>query len=338
MEEGMKKILVFMLILTVLSGLYAKGQGDSGGPAAVPSAEAVKYPASNNMTITVPYVAGGAADVIVRKIASLLEPKLGKPVVIVNRTGGGGVIAATEYLKEKPNTDTAILLSRAALVSIPLVQPNPVPYSVNDYIPVIGIENVDFILFANPKTGITDMKSLIAYANSKSSLKYGSVGAGTDVAVLQQCLYGLAGIKAEAVVYGGGAKEALLAVANGVVDVAAAATTAVGDMVDTGKVLPVGIFSDKPYAGFPGKTVPAFTEQGYNLNMPGKNFLAIRAGTDKAIIDYLYESIKEIYASPEYQKFAKTIQLSIDDSSSEDLVKYLSDQKAVVEKLKNHIK
>jgi tripartite-type tricarboxylate transporter receptor subunit TctC len=290
------------------------------------------------MTISVPYAAGGAADIIMRKIASQLDPKLGKPVVVVNRTGGGGVIAATEYLREKPNSDTAILLSRASLVSIPVVQPNPVAYSLNDYIPVIGIENVDFILFANPKTGITDMKTLITYANSKSSLKYGSVGAGTDVAILQQCLYGLAGIKAEAVVYGGGAKEALLAVANGVVDVAVAATTSVGDMVDTGRVVPVGIFSDKPFTGFSGHRVPAFIELGYDLNMPGKNFLAIRAGTDKAIIDYLYKNIKEIYDSADYQEFARTVLLSIDDSSSEKLTLYLDSQKAVIEKLKEYIK
>ncbi|MDR0721084.1 MAG: hypothetical protein LBF78_15745, partial [Treponema sp.] len=70
------------LTVLVAGASFAGGKGESGAAA---SAER-EWP-SKNLTIVVPYVAGGAADIIVRKIASMAEPKIGKPVVVVNRTG-----------------------------------------------------------------------------------------------------------------------------------------------------------------------------------------------------------------------------------------------------------
>lgn len=321
------------LAVLVAGTSFAGGKGESETAASVER----KWP-SKNLTIVVPYAAGGAADIIVRKIASMAEPKIGKPVVVVNRTGGAGILAATEYLKEEADTHSLILLSRALMVTIPVVQPNPLTFSLDDFVPVIGIENNDFILFANAKTGIKDLESLAAYTKTKSSLKYGSVGAGTDVSVLQACLWGSMGIKAEAVQYGGGAKEALLAVSNNVIDVSAATPTAAMEMVTEGSVVPIAIFSSTDYTGFPGKTVPAITKLGYDLDLPGKNFFAIRKGTSRENIDYLYGIFKEIYDSAEYQDFSKTLLFNIDDSKPEAISSYLAGQAAIIDNLKQYLK
>jgi tripartite-type tricarboxylate transporter receptor subunit TctC len=330
----LKRLLAALCVMIFAAGTsFAGGKGESGAAAPVER----KWP-SKNLTIVVPYVAGGAADIIVRKIASMAEPKIGKPVVVVNRTGGAGVLAATEYLKEEADTHSLILLSRALMVTIPAVQANPLEFTLDDFVPVIGIENNDFILFANAKAGIKDMESLAAYAKTKSSLKYGSVGVGTDGSVLQACLWGVMGIKAEAVQYGGGAKEAVLAVSNNVIDVSAATPTAAMEMVNEGSVVPIAIFSSKDYTGFPGKTVPAITKLGYDLDLPGKNFLAIRKGTSQENIDYLYGIFKEIYDSAEYQEFSKTVLFNIDDSNSAALSSYLAGQTAIINNLKQYIK
>jgi len=202
----MKRFVALLTFALLTFGIFAEGQKEAAKPGTV------EYP-TKSMMIVVPYVAGGAADVIARKIASLLEPKLGKPVMVTNKVGAGGVLAATEYLKEEPDTHNLILLSRALTVTVPIIQTNTLKFTTEDFVPVIGIENIEFILFANKKTGITDMKSLVAYAQTKKSLKYGTTGSGTDASVLQAGLFATAGVKAEAVVYNG-AKEALLAAAN----------------------------------------------------------------------------------------------------------------------------
>jgi tripartite-type tricarboxylate transporter receptor subunit TctC len=326
-----KSLMSTVLCFLITAGLFSAGQKDTSS-----QSRGIEYP-TKSLVIVNPYVAGGAADVILRKIASLMEPKIGKPVVVMNRVGAGGQLAATEYLKEEPNTHTLILLSRALMVTVPIIQGGTVKFSWDDFSPIIGIENIDFILFANKKTGITDMKSLIAYANSKQSLKYGTTGAGTDVSVLQAALFGLAGIKAEPVVYGG-AKEALLSAANNVVDVAAATPTAAVDLLKEGSIVPIGIFSKNPYTGFEGIRVPTLKEQGYDLDLPGLNFLAIRSGTKKEIIEKLYTVIHEVYQTPEYQEFAKTILLDINSWRPEEIDAYIRSQQAVIEKFKQFLK
>jgi tripartite-type tricarboxylate transporter receptor subunit TctC len=328
----MKKILVSVLLFCLLStGLFAAGQKEKGSQAGV-----IEYP-TKSLIIINPYVAGGAADVIVRKIASLMEPKIGKSVVVMNRVGAGGQLAATEYLKEEPDTHSLILLSRALMVTVPIIQAGTVKFSWDDFSPIIGIENIEFVLFANKRTGITNMSSLVEYARSKQSLKYGTTGAGTDISVLQAALYGLAEIKAEPVAYGG-AKEALLAAANNVVDVAVATPTSAIDLLKEGSVVPVGIFSKKPYTGFAGITVPTLEEQGYKLDLPGLNFLAIRKGTKKEIVEKLYNAIEEVYRTPEYQDFAKTILLDINSSRPEEIDSYIRAQQSVINNFKRFLK
>lgn len=325
----MKRFVAVLTFALLTFGIFAEGQKEAAKPGTV------EYP-TKSMMIVVPYVAGGAADVIARKIASLLEPKLGKPVMVMNKVGAGGVLAATEYLKEEPDTHNLILLSRALTVTVPIIQKNTLKFTTEDFIPIIGIENIEFILFANKNTGITDMKSLISYAQTKKSLKYGTTGSGTDASVLQAALFSAAGVKAEAVVYNG-AKEALLAAANNVVDVAAATPSAAIDLVREGSVVPVGVFSGKPFTGFPGIVVPTLTEQGYNLDLPGLNFLAIRKGTNPEIVKKLYTAISEIYASEEYKDFAKKILLDVNSWNTDEINAYIQTQKAVIENFKDSL-
>jgi len=327
----MKKVLVLIACIMIAGSAFATGNQET---AAAASSE-VAWP-TQNVTITVPFVAGGAADIVARKIATMAEPLLGKPVVVVNRVGAGGIIALTEYMKEKPNTHNILLLGRAQAVTIPNVQTNKLAYSKDDLIPIIGIENINFVLFANAKTGIHDMESLKQYAASKKSLKYGTTGAGTDIAVLQGGLYGLAGVKAEAVTYGG-AREAVLNAANGVVDVAVAAPTSAIDLLADGSVIPIGVFSNEPYTGFEGITVPSFASQGYDINAPGLNFFAIRSGTDKQIVDKLYSVFSTIFSSKEYKEFAQNLLVDISGWDSEKMTQYLNEQDQVIKKLVQYL-
>ena len=328
----MKKVLVLIACIMIAGSAFATGNQET---APATSSSEVAWP-TQNVTITVPFVAGGAADIVARKIATMAEPLLGKPVVVVNRVGAGGIIALTEYMKEKPNTHNILLLGRAQAVTIPNVQTNKLAYSKDDLIPIIGIENINFVLFANAKTGIHDMESLKQYAASKKSLKYGTTGAGTDIAVLQGGLYGLAGVKAEAVTYGG-AREAVLNAANGVVDVAVAAPTSAIDLLADGSVIPIGVFSNEPYTGFEGITVPSFASQGYDINAPGLNFFAIRSGTDKQIVDKLYSVFSTIFSSKEYKEFAQNLLVDISGWDSEKMTQYLNEQDQVIKKLVQYL-
>ena len=131
----MRKIALLLIMVLIVGGLFAAGNQETTSA----TSTEIAWP-TQNVTITVPFVAGGAADIIARKIATMSEPLLGKPVVVVNRVGAGGIIAVTEYMKERPNTHNILLLGRAQSVTIPNVQTNKLAYSKDDLIPVIGID------------------------------------------------------------------------------------------------------------------------------------------------------------------------------------------------------
>lgn len=289
----------------------------------------IEFP-TKNLTISVPYAAGGAADVISRKVASFGEESFGQPVVVENLTGAGGTICATDYLKEAANTHKFMLASRSIFVTIPLVQ--DVQYSYEEFEPVIGIENVEFILFINPETtGANTLEELIEFGK-ENTINYGTAGSGTDLDLIQSGLFAMADVNAEAVVYGG-AKEALNNVASGVIDVTAAPPAAAMGLMGEGSIIPVATVADDAFEGFDGYVVPSLIEQGYDIDYEGLNFFVIRKGTDPAVIDFLYQTIADIYATDDYQEFANNLGIDQAPLSPEEIDDYIAAQQATAQRL-----
>lgn len=107
-------------------------------------------------TDTVKIYVGGAAgsnmDLKARLVAKYLGDELGKPVIVENHAGAGGVTACTEYLSEKPNTNNIMLFAGAYVGVLPLY--NEVEYKADDYEVVIGLDTVENGFFASSKLGV----------------------------------------------------------------------------------------------------------------------------------------------------------------------------------------
>jgi len=101
--------------------------------------------------------------------------------------------------------------------------------------------------------------------------------------------------------------------------------------------VPVGVFSGSPFTGFPGIAVPTLTEQGYKLDLPGLNFLAIRKGTNPEIVKKLYTAISDVYASAEYKDFAKKVLLNVNSWNTDQINAYIQAQKTVIEDFKDNL-
>ena len=96
----MKKLFVLILSLALVSEMVFAGGGK----------ETAQFP-ERNLTIIVPYAAGGGTDAVARMIAQYAEPHLGKPVTIINKTGGGGAVGWAEAAKARPDGYTLTMFA-----------------------------------------------------------------------------------------------------------------------------------------------------------------------------------------------------------------------------------
>jgi tripartite-type tricarboxylate transporter receptor subunit TctC len=158
------KIVPLLLSATILSVTI---------PAALPQ----DYP-SKPIRLIVPFAPGGGTDILARVIAQRVSESLGQPLVVDNRAGGGGTIAAEMAVRANPDGHTLIIVSgsysaNAALYTLPY-------HPVNDIQPIILIGESGLVIASNPSVPVNSVKALMAHAKANpGKLNYGSPGTGT---------------------------------------------------------------------------------------------------------------------------------------------------------------
>jgi tripartite-type tricarboxylate transporter receptor subunit TctC len=165
-----------------------------------------------------PFAPGGTSDLIGRILADQLSRQVGQQVVVENRTGGGGVVAAQELARSAPDGHTILLASMGILSVTPQMQ--PLPYDVDkDLVPVVNIASVYNILVTGPRSPVRSWQDLVQLAKDRSrTTTCATVGAGSSQQ-LSCILFGaLTGAQITQIPYRGGA-PAILDIASGRVDV-----------------------------------------------------------------------------------------------------------------------
>lgn len=168
---------------------------------AAAAAQAQTWP-QKPVRVVVAFPPGGSTDVAVRALGERLGQGLGQPLVIENRTGAGGNIAA-EFVLKQPADGTTVLATADSLAS------NPHLYKLafdprRDFIPVVQLTRQPVVLAAHPSTGVSTVAELIALARSKPGLGYATSGAGSIQHMAGEWFARLAGIQLTHVPYKGG--------------------------------------------------------------------------------------------------------------------------------------
>src|SRR5438067_9879039 len=143
-------------------------------------AVAQNYP-SKPIRIVVPFVAGGAVDALARMVGAKLSESLGQPVIVENRPGAGGNIAADAVAKSPPDGYTILQNTNGQAISPALYRSLPFDV-VKDFIPVTQLVSSQLLLVATPSLPAQSVKELIALAKAKpGSLNYGMTGIGNPL-------------------------------------------------------------------------------------------------------------------------------------------------------------
>jgi tripartite-type tricarboxylate transporter receptor subunit TctC len=158
---------------------------------------------SKPVRIVVAFAAGGSTDVAVRSIQESLSRSLGQPVIVENRTGAAGNIAA-DYVAKQPADGYLVLASADSLASNPHLFKN-LPFDpAKDLVPVVQLTRQPVVLAVHPSVGVGNVAELIAAAKAKPGMGYATSGAGSIQHMAGEWFAQLAGIKLTHVPYKGG--------------------------------------------------------------------------------------------------------------------------------------
>jgi tripartite-type tricarboxylate transporter receptor subunit TctC len=284
------------------------------------------YP-NKPITMILPLGAGGAMDILARgQFAPQLSERLGKPVVIENRTGGGTVIAATAVAKSPPDGYTLFFVPAGTLTTNAKLYKN-LPYDPGkDFVPIALTSKLGFVLVVNPATPVHSMAELVKYAKERpGQLSYGSTGIGATPHLAFEMLQRAADIKMTHVPYRG-----MPPATN---DVVAGHTTmvftdpAIGPpLIADGKLRALGVSSLNRIAALPD--VPTLHELGFkDFEAVSWHMIVAPAGTPREIVDRLHAEFKRIVARPEFKEQTLKMGLdAIDSPPPDELKRYLDEE------------
>jgi len=154
--------------------------------------------------VIVPFPPGGVTDSIARITADWLTQRLGQPVIVENRPGASGAIAAELVARAEPDGYTLFSAATPQLAIVPHVQ--KINYDpVKDFAPISIVGTNPFALGCNRKLAATSLKQLVDYARAHpGELSYASPGSGSVGHLTMELFLARAGLKMEAVLYKGG--------------------------------------------------------------------------------------------------------------------------------------
>lgn len=267
---------------------------------AATDAAAQSYP-SKNVTIVVPYSAGGSTDILARAVGKRLADAWGKNVIIENRAGASGMIGAELVTKAAPDGHT--LLSTTSSYPATASTRKKLPFDpATAIVPVAMIAKAPMLLAVHPSVPATTVKELVALAKSNpGKLNYSSSGVGGNNHFSGALFAAAAGVKMMHIPYKGIA-PAVTALVSGEVDLVISSASAVMPQVKAGRVRALGASSLQPSPLLPG--LPAIARSG----VPGYSYelwwgLFAPAGTPDDVVAALNNQVNKILASAEMQKF-----------------------------------
>src|SRR5262245_2389898 len=143
-------------------------------------ARAQDYP-TRQVTVVVPFSAGGAIDLCARFLAQKLGDHLGKPFVVENRPGAGTVVASSLVAKAPPDGYTLLMALTPLATNVTIYK--QLPYdAARDFVPLARAGDIPFVLVVHPSLPVHTVPELIAYARARpGELSYASSGTGSTL-------------------------------------------------------------------------------------------------------------------------------------------------------------
>jgi tripartite-type tricarboxylate transporter receptor subunit TctC len=261
-------------------------------------AHAQDYP-TRQVTMIAPWAAGGAVDTVARVIAPKLSERLGKPVVVENRPGGGSTIGTAAGAKAAPDGHTLGMPGSGSMAISPAMYKS-LPYdSIKDIVPVALIGRVPFVLIVNPNLPVKTIPELIAYAKT-NKLNYGSGGPGSPHHLYAEVFKGMTGIEMTHIPYKG-SNDAIKDVVAGHIPLLFSDPAPSVPLIRAGSVRALGVTTIARWPVAP--EIAPLNEAGVpGFDAAGWFMVSVPPGTPKSVVDRLHTEFKVVMGLPDVQQ------------------------------------
>ena len=266
------------------------------GSPQVALAQAQAFP-SKPIRLVVPYSPGGLPDTVARILSQRLTEALGQSVVVDNKPGAGGAVAAAALAQAPADGHTLLVTDGSMLAITPLLSRKPAYDPEKDFVPVSLVGTAPLFLALHPSVKADTLDELIALAKARpGTLNYGSSGTGSIHHLTAEAMKQGLGIFMTHIPFKGSGAS-VPALIGGQVDMVFASPPSLMGFVKTGQVKLLAINSAKRSALAPN--VPALAEK-----LPGFDFafnvvVMARTGTPREAINRLSSEIAKVVKRPE---------------------------------------
>lgn len=254
------------------------------------------YP-NQPVRLIVPFTAGGSTDVLARAVGQALGTLWKQSVVIDNRPGAGGMIAAEVEAKSAPDGYT-LMLASGSMFTVNQYIYKHIPYSAKDFSFITTVASNPMVVAVAPSLPVSNVKELIAYGKTQHpKLNFGSAGIGSQVHMADEAFAGAAGMPIVHVPYKGEVLALNDLMANRVQVVLPNIAAALPFM--KGKTIKVlAVTGAHRSSAWPD--IPTVSEAGLpGFNVIGWFALVAPAGTPAAVVSKIQQDTVKVLAEPE---------------------------------------
>lgn len=247
--------------------------------------------------LQVPFAPGGSTDLIARIIAEPLGKVLGQSVIVENKPGGGGAVAAADLAKQAPDGYTLGVASTSTAAANPAINPK-LPYNpLTDFTPIIHFADTPNLIAVHPDFPAKDYKSFVAALKSKpGKYSFASAGSGSTGHMQMEMFKSLAGVFVLHIPYRGSG-PALNDTVGGQVDMILDNAPSAMPFIQAKRLIPIVVLGPKRLASLPD--VPTFKEVGLE-SANRASFFGIWGpkGMPADVVNKLNAGIRTVLADP----------------------------------------
>ena len=270
---------------------------------------AADFPA-RPVRLIVPFAPGGASDLGARIIAADASARLGQTIIVENKPGADGNIAADQVAKATPD-GYSLLLGTSTLAIVRTLTPNLTYNLQKDLAPVIKIGSGAFVIAVSPDVPVKSAEELIAYVKARPGrLNFGTAANGSSTHLAGELFNMRAGLQALHIGYKGEPQALTALVANEVQYVVASYSSMAG-FLQSGRLRAVAVTSPLRMKALPN--VPTVAEAGFpGFDAGYWNAIFTTAKTPPEVIDKLYTALAEAARSAQTTEKLEALSLRVE--------------------------
>ncbi|MBK4217444.1 tripartite tricarboxylate transporter substrate binding protein [Paracoccus caeni] len=290
----------------------------------VAGAALAEFP-DRQVTLVIPFAAGGSTDVVGRIVADKMGENLGQQIIVQNVGGAGGSLGAGQVAQADPDGYTILMGTVATHALNPLILKQK-PYDpVEDFAPISLLVLVPNVLAVNPELPVNTVQELIDLAKSDPSLAYASSGNGTPLHLSGALFNSMAGTEITHIPYKGSG-PALTDVLGNQVPVIFDNLPSASGHIQSGQLRALGVTTAERAPSFPDVPAIAETLPGYETYT--WNALFAPAGTPPEVVARLNEAAVAAMQDPAVIERMAEFSAQIVGSTPEELAEHVSAEMA----------